>query len=395
MQDTSDIASSFKAAQCCVLIPTYNNAATLKNVIESVSRYTSDIVVVNDGSTDATQEVIDSIPGLHVVSYPLNKGKGVALRKGFEYAFNKGFRYAITIDSDGQHFAEDLPKFIEKLNEENNAIIIGARNMEQSSVPGKSSYGNKFSNFWFQLETGIKVPDTQSGYRLYPLEPLSKLTFYTWKYEFEIEVIVRAAWSGVNVCSVPVRVYYPPATERITHFRPFKDFSRITLLNTVFVILAAFYYIPLRMFRNIQKKSFKQLMNDHILDGGESNLHKSCSIGLGVFMGIVPIWGYQIISAIAIAHVLKLNKILVVLASNISLPPFLPLILFLSYKTGGWLLGSTAVEISNEITWEYVKQNLYQYLLGSICFAIAAAFVFGIVSYLLLMVIRTKRLKEA
>jgi glycosyltransferase involved in cell wall biosynthesis len=390
--DISDIKVSFKELKCCVLIPTFNNATTLKGVIESVREFTENIIVVNDGSTDNTADVIKSIGGVDVLSYAPNKGKGVALRRGFDYAYSKGFLYAITIDSDGQHFAADLPKFIEKLKVEKHAIIIGARDMEQSSVPGKSSFGYKFSNFWFTLETGINSPDTQSGYRLYPLAPLNKIKFLTWKYEFEIEVIVRAAWSGVNVCAVPIHVYYPPASERISHFRPFKDFSRITVLNVFLVLMAVFYYIPLRLINSVKKKSFREIIRDHILDGKESNFKKSSSIALGIFIGIVPIWGYQIISVFAIAHLLKLNKAIAVLASNISFFPMIPFILYLSYKTGGLLLGKTDMIFRKEITWEFVKEHLYQYILGSICFAFIAAMAFGLVSYILLSFFRPKRL---
>jgi glycosyltransferase involved in cell wall biosynthesis len=389
----SDIRSSFKSEHCCVLIPTYNNSATLKNVIENVSLYTDNIIVVNDGSTDSTEEILRSFPGLDVLSYSPNKGKGIALRKGLKYAYNKGFQYAISIDSDGQHFAEDLFKFIEKLKEEKNSIIIGARNMDQASVPGKSSFGNKFSNFWFKLETGVTAPDTQSGYRLYPLKPLSAINFITRKFEFEIEVLVRASWKGVKISHVPVRVYYAPAGERVSHFRPFKDFTRIFLLNTVLVILAVLYYIPKRLLGDFQKKSFKQVINDYILDGDESNLRKSFSIALGIFIGIVPIWGFQILSVLALAHLLKLNKAIAVLSSNISFYPFFPFILFFSYKTGGLLLGSNEIVFKNEVTLEYVRQHLYQYILGSICFATAAAVTSGLVSYVLLSFFRTRSIK--
>jgi glycosyltransferase involved in cell wall biosynthesis len=389
----SDIRSSFKSEHCCVLIPTYNNSATLKNVIENVSLYTDNIIVVNDGSTDSTEEILRSFPGLDVLSYSPNKGKGIALRKGLKYAYNKGFQYAISIDSDGQHFAEDLFKFIEKLKEEKNSIIIGARNMDQASVPGKSSFGNKFSNFWFKLETGVTAPDTQSGYRLYPLKPLSAINFITRKFEFEIEVLVRASWKGVKISHVPVRVYYAPPAERVSHFRPFKDFTRIFLLNTVLVILAVLYYIPKRLLGDFQKKSFKQVINDYILDGDESNLRKSFSIALGIFIGIVPIWGFQILSVLALAHLLKLNKAIAVLSSNISFYPFVPFILFFSYKTGGLLLGSNEIIFKNEVTREYVRQHLYQYILGSICFATAAAVTSGLVSYVLLSFFRTRSIK--
>ncbi len=267
--------------------------------------------------------------------------------------------------------------------------------MDQSSVPGKSSFGNKFSNFWFRLETGFNPPDTQSGFRLYPLEPLSKMKFFTRKYEFEIEVMVRAAWRGVNVCSVPVRVYYPPAEERVSHFRPFKDFSRISVLNTVLVTLGLLYHIPLRLIRNLRKQNLKQLIRDNVLDGNETNAQKACAIGVGIFMGIVPIWGYQIITGIAVAHLLKLNKVLVVLVSNISLPPMMPFILLFSFQTGGWLLGANAVEFSTDLTWEAVKGNLYQYILGSICFAVLAAVGTGLLSFVLLSLFRRKRFIRA
>lgn len=169
----------FREKKCCVIIPTYNNHQTIEKVIGDVLEYTDQLIVVNDGSTDNTQEIISKIEHIDIVSYPKNKGKGYALRQGFKFAWDKGYEYAITIDSDGQHFASDLPVFINAIDENPNAIIIGNRNMEQEGIPGKSSFGNRFSNFWFKFETGIKMPDTQSGYRLYPLKPLSKMRFFT------------------------------------------------------------------------------------------------------------------------------------------------------------------------------------------------------------------------
>src|SRR5436190_15709349 len=152
--------------ETCVIIPTYNNAATLAGVIEDVARFTDHIIVVNDGSTDHTIAILNAYPSVQLISYSKNVGKGWALRKAFAYAAEKGYTHAITIDSDGQHFAKDLPAFINKIEEDPHTLILGARNMGQDSVPGGSSFGNKFSNFWFWVETGIRSPDTQSGYRL-------------------------------------------------------------------------------------------------------------------------------------------------------------------------------------------------------------------------------------
>jgi glycosyltransferase involved in cell wall biosynthesis len=245
----------FRVKKVCVLIPTFNNAATLGHVIEGVLNYTNQVIVVNDGSTDGTSSMLSQYDSLVVVSYESNRGKGYALRQGFKHAVAAGYDYAITIDSDGQHYPEDLPNFEAALEAHPNAIIIGARNMDHASVPGKSSFGNNFSNFWFRVETGVKLSDTQSGYRLYPIRALEKFRFITRKYEFEIEVLVRAAWSGIEVLNIPVRVFYPEKEKRVSHFRPFKDFTRISILNTFLVTIALLYIIPRNFLRGIKKKT--------------------------------------------------------------------------------------------------------------------------------------------
>jgi glycosyltransferase involved in cell wall biosynthesis len=250
-QQTRDL---FAQKKVCVLVPTYNNAQTLGNVINSLLEYTDQIVVVNDGSTDRTLDVVKKFSQIQLVTYPVNQGKGHALRTGFREALKLGYEYAITIDSDGQHFAEDLPKFAEKLISHPAAIIMGVRNMEQASVPGKSSFGHKFSNFWFKVETGLTINDTQSGYRLYPIDLIKDFKFLTPKYEFEIEVLVRAAWSGIEITEVPVKVFYAPKETRVSHFRPFQDFSRISVLNTVLVTIALLYIKPRDFFRSLKKK---------------------------------------------------------------------------------------------------------------------------------------------
>jgi glycosyltransferase involved in cell wall biosynthesis len=383
----------FEQFAACVIIPTYNNEASLAALISDVSAYSSHIIVVNDGSTDNTKSVISLFPSVQLISYDVNAGKGWALRKAFEYASGKDYKYAITIDSDGQHFAKDLPSFIQKLQEERNAIIIGARNMNQASVPGGSSFGNRFSNFWFKVETGINLPDTQSGYRLYPLEPLKEMKFFTRKYEFEIEVLVRAAWKGIKVISVPVTVYYPPKEERISHFRPYKDFFRISVLNTILVLITFLYIKPRNFLRNVFiKKNFKQILNDQLYNPDHSAQLKSASIAFGVFMGIVPIWGFQMLAAIFLAILFRLNKTLVIIAANISIPPMLPVIIFASYKAGAVWMGQNAMQLnfSSSISLDSIKKNLQQYIYGSITLAIVAGVFFGILTYVLLKLFSKK-----
>lgn len=382
---------AFDQLKVCVLIPTYNNAATLVSVIEDVYAYTHHIIVVNDGSTDETGELLKTIPHIKYISYEKNKGKGWALRTGFKRAVELGYRYAITIDSDGQHFAKDLHFFLDKIKEEPNSIIIGARNMNQRSVPGKSSFGNKFSNFWFKLETGVDMPDTQSGYRLYPVQALSGTRFFTRKYEFEIEVLVRASWMGIDIHAVPVSVYYAPREERVSHFRPFKDFFRISVLNTILVLITFLYIKPRDFIRALFKKEkWRSFYHDQVLSVHEPNHVKALSIAFGVFMGIVPIWGFQLVTAIFLSIILKLNKALVIVAANISIPPMIPFIIYGSFKMGAvWMNGNEGdLFFSKNLSFESVKNNLQQYIYGSITLAVVAGLLAGAISWLLLLLFR-------
>jgi uncharacterized protein (DUF2062 family) len=366
---------------------------TLGGVIADVSAYTEQIIVVNDGSVDDTEEVVRSLPFVKLISYPDNAGKGWALRKAFAYAIEQGYEFAITIDSDGQHFAKDLPVFIDRLESERDAIIVGARNMDQHTVPGGSSFGNKFSNFWFKVETGIHCPDTQSGYRLYPLLLLKDISFVTVKYEFEIEVLVRAAWKGVKVDWVPVSVYYPPKEERVSHFRPFKDFTRISILNTVLVIITFLYIKPRDFVRMLfDKKKISRLLNEHVLHSPHSDTVKAVSIALGIFMGIVPIWGFQMLTAVSLAMLFRLNKVLVLIASNVSIPPMIPFIIFGSYKTGAVWMGSHPghLEFDRNISLESIRNNLTQYILGGITLAVIAGCIAGLLAFGFLKLFKKK-----
>ena len=388
MDSKDQIKNKFNELNCCVIVPTYNNASVISPVLTKLKSYTNNIIVVNDGSTDNTLSVLAEC-SVQIVSYVKNRGKGIALQQGFSYAISKGFKYAITIDSDGQHNPDDLILFLNKIEEGNRAIILGARNMEQEGVPAKSSFGNKFSNFWFWFETGYKVPDTQTGYRCYPLKYVANKKYFTNKYEFEIEVMVRGVWSGLSIESVPVSVYYAPKEERISHFRPFKDFTRISILNTFLVFILLFYIKPRNLYRLIRRKSFKDFLKENVLQSTDSNVKMALSVTLGIFMGIAPVWGWQMMIALFFAHVLKLNKAVTLIASNISLPPVIPFLLYFSYVTGGYILGTGKATLSlSNISFEKVYTDLFQYLVGSLAFGAMLAVVVGAISFLLLKIFR-------
>ena len=356
----------------CVIIPTYNNAKTLGSVIERVLHYISDVIVVNDGSTDETKKVLDQFSQIQVINIDSNRGKGNALRVGFRNAIKQGYHHAITIDSDGQHFPKDLPKFFDKIDESPDSLIMGARDMSKEEVPGKSSFGNRFSNFWYYVETGIKLPDTQTGFRSYPLKEIEKLRLFTNKFELEIEVIVKLAWRGVPVLSIPVEVIYD-YDDRVSHFRPFKDFTRISFLNTYLFILTLIYYLPVRLLRKVRKEGVWNILKKEWAENSDNDFKRALSLGVGVFMGIFPIWGFQMMVAALIAVALRLNKIIVLAASNISIPPMIPLILFCSYYTGSFFVENEA-DLSNwdQLSLESINSNFIQYFIGAIVFAFIA-----------------------
>lgn len=378
------------ALKCVVILPTYNNAGTIKQVIEDVKEFAAEVIVVNDGSTDDTAQILESISDIKVFDYPVNKGKGYALKLGLQKAYELGFRYAITIDSDGQHYADDIPVFIERIEQVPDSLLIGARNLTADNMPSKNTFANKFSNFWYKVETGQTLSDTQSGFRLYPLNKLQNIRFITRRYEFEVEVIVRAAWRGVNVENVPIKVYYPPVEERVSHFRPLQDFTRISILNSILVICALLFYYPWLFLRSLTLTNIRGFIDRHILHSKDSNVLMAAAMGWGVFCGIIPIWGYQMVFAGVSAHFMRMNKLIAITFSNISIPPMIPFILYGSVEIGAMVFGEENRLSMENISIETVGQSLAQYLVGSFVLAgLAGAIVFA-VSYLVMIICKRK-----
>lgn len=253
MNRSDDIATQAKMRQMkvCTVMPTYNNGGTLHDMVERVLAYCADVIVVNDGCTDNSAEILASFGNaITVVDYDKNRGKGFALKQGFKKAKQLGFDYALTIDSDGQHFSEDIPLFVSALEKNKKALIVGSRNLNQENMPGGNTFANKFSNFWFKVQTGIDLPDTQTGFRLYPLRRLPKI--FSSRYEAELALLVFSAWRGIDLIPVKINVLYPE--DRVTHFRPFWDFFRISVLNTLLCLVAVVYGWPSRLIHKLLRR---------------------------------------------------------------------------------------------------------------------------------------------
>lgn len=243
-------------SKICVIIPCYNNEKTIADVVLSVAQYSENVIVVLDGCTDKSaanlQKAADKAT---ILSYSPNKGKGAALNFAFDYAKKHNFDYAISIDADGQHFASDLPLFFEAIENNYGAMIVGSRFLKQENMPAGNTFANKFSNFWFAVQTGKRLPDTQTGYRAYPIFKMGRLRSFSKRYESELEYLQRMAWRNIKLVSVPIKVYYAPEGERVTHFRKGRDFFRISLLNTLMCFVAVLYGYPSMLLRKLFGKS--------------------------------------------------------------------------------------------------------------------------------------------
>ncbi|MBK7962164.1 MAG: glycosyltransferase family 2 protein [Bdellovibrionales bacterium] len=188
-----------------ICIPVFDNPGTIVDVIEACLLETPHpIFVIDDGSQISVESLFKARcgPGEKRVSFyrdDQNQGKGQALQRGFVEAVRCGFTHLIAIDGDGQHVPAEIVKLERAAIESPWALIVGDRDMKSQNVPGSSVFGKKFSNFWVRYQTDVGVGDSQSGFRIYPLYLLQNMKFYCKKYDFEIEVLIRLIWSGVEV----------------------------------------------------------------------------------------------------------------------------------------------------------------------------------------------------
>ncbi|MFC7357931.1 DUF2062 domain-containing protein [Jejudonia soesokkakensis] len=392
--DLSLVTSKMQQLQCCVVVATYNNEKTLAQVLDGILVYTNAVILVNDGSQDGTSEILQHYPQITQIQLPRNKGKGYALKKGFKKAVSLGFAYAITLDTDGQHFPEDIPLFVAALeaSETPEVLIIGDRNMNTADVLARSAKGNRVSGYWVRSVTGLTLNDTQSGFRLYPIKAMQKIVFFwsTRKFEFETEAIVKSHWRGIKIVNIPIQILYPK--DRVSHFRPFMDIARIVVLIIWFLIVRGLYIIPRDFLRNLKKKGFKRFFVEDFLKNGDSPKKKALSIALGVFLGLSPLWGFHTVIVIFLAILLKLNKVIAFAFSNISLPPFIPFVLLMSIRTGDLVLGKNSSLSMEELKDFNAIQQLESYFVGSIVLSVSCAVIFGLLGYLLLKIAQPKNI---
>ena len=206
-----------------IVAPTFNHGRFLQGVLRALASFGMTVIVVDDGSGDETAEVLgDWAAGGSeriAVEHPENRGKGAALRSGFAEAERRGFTHAATIDTDGQHDPGDLRALLDASRREPRALVVGARPRKVAGYPAAGRIGRWLSNRLVRIESGVRVDDSQSGMRVYPLAGLRMLGARAGRYAFETEVLTRAGWAGMSVVEVPIGCVYRMPLGRVSHFR--------------------------------------------------------------------------------------------------------------------------------------------------------------------------------
>ena len=211
-----------------IVIPAYNEGATIRGVVVRCLEHVTTVIVVDDGSTDETHAALRDLP-ITLLSHPTNRGKSASLRWGLAQALRTGADAVITLDGDGQHLPEDLPKLIEAYMRDAGCIVIGARLHEKKQIPRARYLANRFANFWVTQAAGRAYPDTQSGFRIYPSLFLRMILAAnaSTRFVFETETLIDAARMGFRSVAVPIAAIYA-AGARPSHFRPVLDVLLIT-----------------------------------------------------------------------------------------------------------------------------------------------------------------------
>ncbi len=369
----------------CV-IPVYNCAEPAIRVARACRRNHVHVLVVDDGSTDADLHARLDGTDIAVVRHDRNRGKGQALVTAMHYLAGHDGTHMITLDGDGQHLPEDIPKLMDAIREDPEAIVIGCRNFDTLNVPRSSRFGRGFSNFWIRLETGLVLKDTQSGFRAYPLRLLSRLRLAGAHYDFEIEVLVRAVWAGARVMEVPVSVVYPPPRERISHFRPFLDNARLSRMHARLVgrrllpwphkrLVKRSDHVVMSEFMRHPVRNLKRLLMENATPAG-----LAAAAAVSSLLAVLPLIGCHMVVIYYACSRLHLNKVMALAIQNLYMAPFTP---FLCIQIGFYMRhGRWWTEFNREMLLHNFHHRLFEWLLGSLILAPIFAVIAGTITYL-------------
>jgi uncharacterized protein (DUF2062 family) len=383
------------AMRACAVIPVFDNAATIDAVVRAAAQYVEHVIVVDDGSRDGTHvaaRVVSAVGApagcrIELITLRTNRGKGAALAVGLRRAAELRCTHAVTLDADGQHRASDIPKLLAASAGHPRAIVVGARDMDGAHVPNPARVGRRVANFWTHRSTGFDLPDTTCGFRVYPVAEVLELPIRTRRYDYEGEVLVRGAWAGLGLVSVPIDVWYPAdRAARVSHYRPWADSVRITVM---FVRLALRRLLPMgrtgRTIHGVEPPRVRladklSRLRELIASGTRSN-ELALAIGIGAFVGATPLWGLHAPLTLYIAARWRLNLVASFLATNVSFPAFAPVLVFAQIQLGHLLRAHEWLDLGrDEFTTSSVWSHLADYLVGAFSLAALLGVAAGLVT---------------
>ncbi len=385
--------SSIKTDRIWCAIPVFNNKNTVKEIVAECSSIMKNVVVVDDGSSDTEIESLLSDMDVVVLKHERNLGKGRAVLTASRYIEAQGGLYMITIDADGQHYPRDIKKFLPLMQESDSNLIIGCRNFNSENIPAKSRFGRKFANLWMRIETGIHIDDSQSGFRSYPVKYLNRMKFKGSHYDFEAEVLAKAAWAGLNLMTVEIDVRYPKPGDRVSGFKPFLDNLRISLIHSM---LVGRRLLPLKHKRLLEGKKKDLTILRHpgkfimmLLKENATPEGLAMAAAAGAFFAILPLLFSHTIVILYVAARLNLNKVVAVNVQHFFMPPFVPaLCIEAGYfmRHGRWL-----TDISFATVFSQFPDRLLEWFLGSLIIAPLGAALMGTIFFSAATLIRKAR----
>jgi uncharacterized protein (DUF2062 family) len=401
--DAPRIGGAFRPV---VVAPTFDNAATLADILGRLSALDLEVLVVDDGSTDGTAGLLQAWAGggedRTVLTHPVNRGKAAALRTAFTAATRAGCTHAVTIDTDGQLSPDDVPRLIDAARVRPGAFVLGVRDIHAADYPARSRFGRIISNRLVWLEANAHVRDSQCGLRVYPLASIPLDRCAASHYGFETEVITRAVWAGLPLVQMPVECRYFPRAERVSHFRPGLDSLRAARLHLGLLAAAMIpmparrrqenpgrfppHSLPARFFRWLNPVcAWRQVRREQ---AGRTRF--AAGFAAGVFIGTIPTYGVQTLLSLFVAKRFRLHPVSVVAGSNVSIPPIGPVLVAVSVAVGHLMLHGVLPQWNDykpDHIGKIVGPLIADWLLGSLLIgtalaAIAFVFLDGLLRFL-------------
>ena len=381
----------------CV-IPLYNHGATVLRVAAGARAFLDDVRVVDDGSTDLAPNFADRLAeaGVKLIRHERNLGKGAAILTAAKCLADDGVETMIVLDADGQHDPADLPRFAAEAEAHPDSVIVGCRDFDHAAnVPGSSRFGRKFSNFWCRLETGIHCHDTQSGFRAYPVAGLVRSKFSCRRYNFEIEALVKLLWAGYELRELDIPVVYDPPGKRISHFDPWRDNFRLSVLHTCLVTRQL---LPVPHRKLVKPKpsgyGWRELLHPvrllrRLLGENADPAGLAASAAVGTFLAVLPLVGVHMAVILYVCIRLKLNKVMALVIQNLFMPPVSP---FLCIEAGYFLRhGTWWTEFTLQNCVGELHFRIWEWFLGSLVLAPFWAAVMWVAVYFAASLVRSRR----